>query len=206
MSNPQTQTESARAVDDAGVQPDAKPLPNKYCDIIMKGGITSGVVYPKAISELAKTYCFQSIGGASAGALAAAATAAAERGRKKGLDSFGELDKLPDELGKPLFEAGPSRLFSLFKPATAAQPVFNTAIAFLGADEGKPSRVIAAAFSNFKPAALMGALPGLLLVVLLMLGSKGLLLAWGLVAGILLIALGSGIAVLYALVTRGAGA
>ena len=202
MSNPQTQTESARAVDDAGVQPDAKPLPNKYCDIIMKGGITSGVVYPKAISELAKTYCFQSIGGASAGALAASATAAAERGRKKGLDSFGELDKLPDELGKPLFEAGPSRLFSLFKPATAAQPVFNTAIAFLGADEGKPSRVIAAAFSNFKPAALMGALPGLLLVVLLMLGSKGLLLAWGLVAGILLIALGSGIAVLYALVTR----
>ena len=30
--------------------------PTLNCDIVMKGGITSGVVYPRAVAELAKTY------------------------------------------------------------------------------------------------------------------------------------------------------
>src|SRR5439155_1651064 len=42
------------------------------CDVVMKGGITSGVVYPGAVLELAKRYRFRSIGGASAGGIAAA--------------------------------------------------------------------------------------------------------------------------------------
>jgi len=42
----------------------------------MKGGITSGVVYPLAIDELARTYKFKNIGGTSAGAIAATAAAA----------------------------------------------------------------------------------------------------------------------------------
>jgi predicted acylesterase/phospholipase RssA len=42
----------------------------------MKGGITSGVVYPLVLVSLAKDYCFSSIGGTSAGAMAAAAAAA----------------------------------------------------------------------------------------------------------------------------------
>ncbi len=33
----------------------------KECDIIMKGGITSGVVYPKAILKLSGHYCFRSM-------------------------------------------------------------------------------------------------------------------------------------------------
>src|ERR1700682_2793261 len=52
----------------------------KHCDLIMKGGITSGVVYPEAILELHKDFDFKCIGGASAGAIAAAATAAAQFG------------------------------------------------------------------------------------------------------------------------------
>ena len=45
----------------------------KKCDIVMKGGITSGIVYPGAVCKLAEKYEFQSIGGtASAGAIAAA--------------------------------------------------------------------------------------------------------------------------------------
>jgi predicted acylesterase/phospholipase RssA len=48
----------------------------RKCDIIMKGGITSGIVYPKAVCRLALEYRFRSIGGTSAGAIAAAATAA----------------------------------------------------------------------------------------------------------------------------------
>jgi predicted acylesterase/phospholipase RssA len=53
----------------------------KKCDIVMKGGITSGIVYPRAVSRLAREYRFQSIGGTSAGAIAAAVTAAAEYSR-----------------------------------------------------------------------------------------------------------------------------
>ena len=37
------------------------------CDLVMKGGITSGVVSPKLIAELANTYRFKNIGGTSAG-------------------------------------------------------------------------------------------------------------------------------------------
>lgn len=47
------------------------------CDLVMKGGITSGVVYPPAVLELATRYRFRSIGGSSAGAIAAALAAAA---------------------------------------------------------------------------------------------------------------------------------
>jgi hypothetical protein len=42
----------------------------RYCDIVMKGGITSGVVYPLAALELAKDHRFRNIGGTSAGAIA----------------------------------------------------------------------------------------------------------------------------------------
>ena len=53
----------------------------QVCDIVMKGGITSGVVYPGVIDVLKDSYTFKSIGGTSAGAIAAATLAAAERAR-----------------------------------------------------------------------------------------------------------------------------
>ena len=37
----------------------------RTCDIVMKGGITSGVVYPQAITTLAERYDFKNIGGTS---------------------------------------------------------------------------------------------------------------------------------------------
>ena len=46
-------------------------------DLVLKGGITSGVVYPRAISRLAKNYQIKGVGGTSAGAIAAAFAAAA---------------------------------------------------------------------------------------------------------------------------------
>ena len=42
------------------------------CDLAMKGGITSGVIYPQAVLALARRYRFRNIGGTSAGAIAAA--------------------------------------------------------------------------------------------------------------------------------------
>ena len=56
--------------------------PKGHCDLIMKGGITSGVVYPLTILELARHYNFKCIGGTSAGAIAAAFAAAFQRGRR----------------------------------------------------------------------------------------------------------------------------
>ena len=53
-------------------------IPERYCDIVMKGGITSGLIYPRAVAELAEVYRFKNIGGTSTGAIAAALTAAAE--------------------------------------------------------------------------------------------------------------------------------
>ena len=61
----------------------------------MRDGITSGIVYPGLISKLAERYAFQSIGGTSAGAIAAALTAAAEYARRKGRDAFREVGEVP---------------------------------------------------------------------------------------------------------------
>ena len=58
----------------------SKPMPE--CDLIMKGGITSGVVYPFAVTGLAERYRLRGVGGSSAGAIAATLAAAAERRRQ----------------------------------------------------------------------------------------------------------------------------
>lgn len=74
------------------------------CDLILKGGITSGIVYPYAILELATKYRFRSLGGTSAGAIAAAFAAAAEYSRSVRRDPAGFVrlkswcDRLPDDL------------------------------------------------------------------------------------------------------------
>ena len=59
-------------------EPASYLAPDKECDLVMKGGITSGVVYPLAVCRLATTHHLRQIGGTSAGAIAAATAAAAE--------------------------------------------------------------------------------------------------------------------------------
>jgi len=51
------------------------------CDLVMRGGIASGLVYPRAIAKLAETYDFRSIGGTSVGAIAATGTSQQNRAR-----------------------------------------------------------------------------------------------------------------------------
>ncbi|HHU39792.1 MAG TPA: hypothetical protein GXZ45_10995 [Propionibacterium sp.] len=82
------------------------------CDLVMKGGVTSGIVYPRLVTRLAQHHRFVRIGGASAGAIAAAMTAAAEferSGRESGRAPAGDgpagfdlLHRLPDTLGPGL--------------------------------------------------------------------------------------------------------
>ncbi len=103
----------------------------KKCDIVMKGGITSGVVYPGVVCKLAEQYEFCSIGGTSAGAIAASLTAAAEYARKRGRNVFGELAKVPGWLGANSTQARGSNLFNLFQPQPRMRGLFHVATAFL---------------------------------------------------------------------------
>jgi predicted acylesterase/phospholipase RssA len=98
----------------------------------MKGGITSGVVYPGAVVELAKRYRFKSIGGASAGAIAAAAVAAAEYGRTDG-GGFARLARVPDELSAT-DARGNAFLLQLFNPEDSTRRLFDTGFGFLRGD------------------------------------------------------------------------
>jgi len=105
------------------------------CDLVMKGGITSGVVYPKLIAHLAEKYHFKNIGGTSAGAIAAAACAAAEYRRATSADSagFAALKQLPTELSDKIGSPLRSRLFHLFQPAPAVAKHFNVLVSMLNA-------------------------------------------------------------------------
>jgi predicted acylesterase/phospholipase RssA len=101
-----------------------KPL----CDIVMEGGITSGVIYPKAVVELAKKFRIKNIGGTSVGAIAAAATAAAELGRLRdpsGNPGYTRLAKLTDELSsKNPANKKTTKLHDLFQPQNETRPLF----------------------------------------------------------------------------------
>jgi len=103
----------------------------KKCDIVMKGGITSGIVYPGLICKLAERYQFKSIGGTSAGAIAAALTAAAEYARRQGRDAFGDIAQVPGWLGAPSKFAAGSNLLNLFQPQRQLRVPFRLATAFL---------------------------------------------------------------------------
>lgn len=89
------------------------------CDMVMKGGVTSGIVYPYAILQIATKYQLRSLGGTSAGAIAAAFAAAAEYGRQHGRpEAFLVLKDYCDEL--------PARLLSLFQPTPDLEPAVDS--------------------------------------------------------------------------------
>jgi hypothetical protein len=125
-----------------------QPKPELECDIVMKGGITSGVVYPRAVVELSNAYRFRSIGGTSAGAIAAAIVAAAEHGRRIGAGGFGVVDRLPDELAQTGPDGKPFML-QLFRPDPETRGLFDTAMGALEAD--KAAGVAGALRAAFPP-------------------------------------------------------
>src|SRR3712207_4426651 len=94
--------------------------PERECDLVMKGGITSGVVYPKAISRISNSYRFRNVGGASAGAIAAVVAAACEHRRNRGrLDAFRVLEEVGAEISRQGF------VKNVFQPAPKARPAFD---------------------------------------------------------------------------------
>ena len=140
------------------------------CDLIMKGGITSGIVYPLAITEIAKAFRLRSIGGTSAGAIAAAAAAAAELGRQRYQQGqlqqdpagFAEIERLPEHLCTPAASGRGTKLLALFRPVAPLRTLFDTFIAILDSKGKSPwVRVVAplkVMLARHKLAALLGAL------------------------------------------------
>src|SRR6267142_1099390 len=144
-----------------------------WCNLVMKGGITSGVVYPRAVSELAQHFRLKQLGGASAGAIAASLAAAAELRRASspgGNDrrGFDRLEAMPVFLGE--------KLFALFLPERGTAPLFDLLVSFLG--EAPFWEKLACALLGLAPAA---ALVGLAIAR----GSTGWALALAIGAGVL---------------------
>jgi predicted acylesterase/phospholipase RssA len=163
--------------------------PTKTCDIVLKGGITSGVVYPLALTSLAKDYRFSSIGGTSAGAMAAAAAAAAEYGRQTGHSGFERLAQIPQEVGP--------NLLSLFQPTPTLKPLFDIFVAAMGAKStfGLLVTGTRAAIKGYWGSALLGAILGFLVIaVAVTSGGVGFVLL-----GVLLVFVGLIVAILLSL-------
>lgn len=111
--------------------------PLEECDIIMRGGITSGVVYPGVLVALSRSYRFRNIGGASAGAIAAGVAAAAEYGRRSGkrTDAFESVVAgLPEELGGSAKADGRlgTDFRTIFRPAAPLAPLLDIGWTYLG--------------------------------------------------------------------------
>jgi len=167
------------------------PPPNRFCDVVMKGGITSGVVYPLAVARLAERFKLKNIGGTSAGAIAAAAAAAAEFGRDKG--GFDLLKKLPDFLSDAAPDGQNTNLFAFFQPQKSTRRPFQVLVAAL--DASSLSRgiqcVLFALVCQYWWAALLGGLPGLGLMWLEWLANAGPLTGVNLLLGLALSLVGA---------------
>jgi Patatin-like phospholipase len=149
----------------------------KECDIIMKGGITSGVVYPKAILALSECYRFRSIGGTSAGAIAAVVTAGAEFNRTGG--GFKTIAALPGEIR--------TKLGTLFQPSPPVRALFN--VAKFGFLEKRWARALGWLLSSYWLPLMIGVFAGgVAAAITLSLGNRFaalLLLLIGFAAGVL---------------------
>ena len=105
--------------------------------MVMKGGISSGVVYPLTVCKLATAYRLKSIGGTSAGAIAAVLAAAAEYRRREDAVSpgagFQALAAMPNEIA--------TALPTLFQPHPDAKRVFAVLNAMIDPAHSKKGRI-----------------------------------------------------------------
>ena len=143
--------------------------------------MTSAVIYASLLGKLSGVYSFMSLGGTSAGAVAAAAGAIAERSRRTHGDrlAFDALAGLPAAFGATDAQ-GRTALFKLFQPQRATRGGYRVVVAALrhrdgGHWLGTLRRVSWAATWEFPVCWLAGASPGLWFAVgaLAKVGSDG---------------------------------
>ena len=146
------------------------------CDLVLKGGITSGVVYPKALKKLSDVYRFREIGGTSAGAIAAVFAAAAEYGRDRG--GFDKIEGLAEELSTTVLEK--------FQPVPELAPLFRL---LLAAQKGQPLPILWALMRGYPREMAQGAALGLIMMVLALFASSTVVWGW-LLLGLVVMAAG----------------
>lgn len=207
-------------MDGATAQPsdhDDYQHPSLTCDLVMKGGITSGITYPKAVCEIARTYRVRNLGGTSAGAMAAAAAGAAEAGRSVPGAGFERLGQLPIRLSADTPVGKGSVIFNLFQPAERTRPLFRILSAAL---RGKGSRfrqaryVAWAVLAGSPVASLVGSALGMATVILSIVAlvggdamGVGVIGLWlGVLTGLLLAVIGVFAAAATSLLLRGKNA
>jgi len=161
------------------------------CDLVMKGGGVSDVAYPTVIVELAKKYRFSSVGGTSAGALAAAIAAAGEYARET--NGFQRIAEIPNEVA--------DTLFSQFQPEPQLRPLFNMLTAPLGSGSAlaKWIAVISSAVMGYPRATLIGLVPALLVLVFTFDSQDYGWLAFAVLLGLVGVALSLGLRLKWAL-------
>jgi len=170
-----------------------RDVADKYCDLVMKGGITSGIVYPNAVLSLARQYRFKSIGGTSAGAIAAAVAAAAALGDRRRYSG----QPVAGEVGFPGLAAVSAQLstrgfiYSLFQPAYGARTAYRLLVMLTGkAGLSRKLACLLAAVFAIAPLELLGTLLGLLGIGWLAGGIEGV---WATLLPSLLCAYGAGV-------------
>jgi predicted acylesterase/phospholipase RssA len=117
------------------LDPLQRPPVDRYCDVVLDGGVINGVVYPGFLVELARKFHFHALAGTSVGAIAAALAAACEYSRRYGRDTgFNEgLAKMPGELAEWVDEDKTlTRIRSLFQPDPKVRPLFDFFVDWLG--------------------------------------------------------------------------
>lgn len=147
------------------IERDSAPV-DRFCDIVMEGGIASGVAYPWAVVELARHFRFRSIGGTSIGAFAAAITAAAEYRRRQGsIEGFQALAKLPTQLAEE--RDGSTQLLKLFQPQPGTRRLFALFLASLKGESLASCllHALQASLAQYRKAVALGALVGAALVL-----------------------------------------
>ncbi len=168
--------------------------PKRYCDLVMKGGITSGVAYPLASVELAKHFTLRNIGGTSVGAIAAAFAAAAEHARGKRGAGFEALEKLPAWFAERTPD-GKTNLFALFRPDPSTAPLFNLFQSHMrtrGQSRlNRAIKVARASIVGFPLQAALGAMPGLVLAAAMLAFGNGIALAVSLAGAALMVGAGA---------------
>jgi predicted acylesterase/phospholipase RssA len=131
----------------------------RWCDLVMKGGVASGIVYPDAIFEISRRFDLKSVGGTSAGAIAAALAAAAQYRRARGGgDAETGYERLP---GIADTLAQPGGMFALFRPNRATKALFGIVVDLFSPN--RPRFVKALCLIRAYPlASLLGILPAAL--------------------------------------------
>lgn len=108
---------------------------DRYCDLVLTGGVTSAIAYPPVAFGLGEVYRFNAIGGASSGAGIAAVTAAAEYRRRHGSsEGFDVLVRRTEALATDT--AGHRNLSRLFQPLPEHARLYRAVLGAVASPKG----------------------------------------------------------------------